>query len=136
MCISICYVDKTKIVISYFAQPEAQLPVQMKSGDIEYLPWGRRQNESGVLPLGGWINWDLFRQGKFDYYLPKLVKIPIKKFMEADIEGRELWFDVIAGQYLQGVYLHEKEEQRVYVLTITPETPNNIYSRWPRIGLG
>lgn len=133
MCLAICYLDANRIIITYFSETTARLPIKTKNNEIKPLLWGRRQHEAGVLPLGGWISLDHLKQNKWDYYFPKPVKIPIKKFMEKDIEGSEQWFDIGAGQWVQGVILQEGTEQRVYIVTVMPQIPNNPYPRWPRI---
>ena len=53
--------------------------------------------------------------------------------MEKDIQGNSHWFDITKGQYIQGLIARDKYEQRVYVVTITPEFEDAIHQRWPRI---
>ena len=57
----------------------------------------------------------------------------INKFLETDFEGQPQWFDVTDGQYIQGLYLKESIEQRIYIVTIAPELDNITYTRWPKI---
>lgn len=135
MCQSVCYVREKQIVITSFVETNARLPVLAKTGEIKCLTWGRRKDEAGILPVGGWISLEKFKQGQWDQYFPKQVKISVQKFMEADIEGQEKWFDVTPGQYLQGIYLQEQTERRIYIGTIIPEAENNVYPRWPCIVL-
>ena len=61
------------------------------------------------------------------------VKVIINKFMEQDIEGGSMWFDVTGGHWLQGLLIQEGLEQRVYIVTVTPDLPATPYFRWPRI---
>jgi hypothetical protein len=133
MCVAACYQINGKIVITNFAQVGAALPVTKTAHSIITMPWGRRKNENGALPLGGWIAQEFMLQGKWDKYFPKAVKIPLIKFQENDYEGQSVWFDVTPGQWVQGLLLQEKEEQRVYVVTLTPLLPHSTFSRWPSI---
>jgi hypothetical protein len=133
MCSGICYSHDGQLVRIYFPNPKAQLPVITKSGSLRYLPWGRRQGQEGKLPLGGWARLDSIYAGRWDRWFPKSVKIPISSFMEKDIEGQSHWFDLIQGQWVQGLVAREGNEQRVYIVTVTPELSEAVHERWPRI---
>lgn len=133
MCLSVCYGDTEKVIITQFSQVQAELPVKTKTNGIKLITWGRRTYEKGKLPLGGWISFDSIEQGKWDRYFPKLVKIRAKKFLEHNVEGDNRWFDVIAGHFIQGVLLSQSTEQRVYVVTIVPVLFDNPYPRWPKL---
>lgn len=133
MCLAVCYTKGADTIITHFTEPLAKLPVKTKTAGIAFVQWGRRIQEKSNLPLGGWVSLPMLKEGKWDYYLPKSVKIPAKKFMEQDIESKLRWFDVTPGQSIQGVFLQEKEEQRIYVVTLLPEKPESIYMRWPRL---
>jgi len=52
------------------------------------LPWGRRQQQAGKLPLGGWARQESIYTGRWDRWLLIPVKLPAISFMETDIEGR------------------------------------------------
>jgi len=117
----------------YFPNPTATLPVVLKNKEQELIPWGRREKQAGKLPLGGWARLDSVYAGKWDRYHPKPVKIQVKQFMEKDHEGNSHWFDVLEGQYIQGLIAKMDNERRVYVVTVTPELPEAIHNRWPRI---
>jgi len=54
MCGGIYYVYREQEYRYYFSNPAATLPVKMKTGHYEILPWGRRREQRGKLPLGGW----------------------------------------------------------------------------------
>ncbi len=133
MCIAVCFSHDKKTVITHFAQSKAVLPVKTKTRNVTLIPWGRRIGECGDLPVGGWATLESIKQGRWDQFFPKSVKIPIHKFMEQDVESRSLWFDVTMGYWLQGLLIQRDSEQRVYIVTLTPELPETIYQRWPRI---
>lgn len=117
----------------YFPNPKALLPVKKKNGEISLLPWGRRKDQPGKLPLGGWARLDSIYAGHWERYFPKAVKLPISSFMENDIEGHSQWHDLTKGKWVQGLVAREGHEQRIYIVTILPEQSEAIYTRWPRI---
>ena len=53
-----------------------------------------------------------------------------------DHEGKSHWFDLVKGQWIQGLIAVEKQEQRLYVVTIEPELEHSIHDRWPRVMSG
>jgi hypothetical protein len=117
----------------YFPNPKAVLPVLRKDGRVVLMPWGRRKEQAGRLPLGGWARLDSIHAGRWDRWFPVPVKLPIKSFMEKDIEGSTRWYDLTKGKYVQGLIAREDNEQRVYVVTVEPEMSNAEHERWPRI---
>lgn len=133
MCGGVYYTNNGQDVRVYFPNPKATLPVITKKKDIELLPWGRRKEQQGQLPMGGWARLDSIYSGRWDKWFPIPVKIPVKQFMEKDIEGNSHWFDLTNGQYIQGLIARDKYEQRVYVVTVTPELSEAVHDRWPRI---
>jgi hypothetical protein len=125
------YGDETRTV--YFANPQATLSVKLADGQVKLVPWGRRKTQIGHLPLGGWARLPTIYQGRWNAYMPKPVRLPILKFMEKDFEGSTHWYDVVAGNWIQGLLARENEEVRVYIVTITPELHTTCHDRWPRI---
>ncbi len=117
----------------YFPNPAATLPVRTRAGGAELLPWGRRQKQPGKLPLGGWARLDAIHAGRWDRWFPCPVKLPVHSFMEKDIEGNSHWYDLMAGQFIQGLVARDDAEQRVYIVTIAPERDDTLFERWPRI---
>ena len=55
--------------------------------------------------------------------------------MEKDKAGKSHWYPLTEGSYIQGLVANDRDQQRVYVVTITPEDPDqyDIHDRWPRI---
>lgn len=133
MCGGVYYNHNGQDVRLYFPNPKALLPVITKNKKIELLPWGRRKEQNGHLPLGGWARLDSIYAGRWDKWFPVPVKLPIQQFMEKDIQGNSHWFDITKGQFIQGLIARDKYEQRVYVVTITPEFEDAVHERWPRI---
>ena len=117
----------------YFPNPKAVLPIRTRAGEVQLLPWGRRQQQAGKLPLGGWARLDAIHAGRWDRWFPRPVKLPVHSFMEKDIAGNSHWYDLMAGQFIQGLVARNDAERRVYIVTITPEMSDAVHERWPRI---
>ena len=133
MCGGAYYLYKEEARQVYFPNPTAELPVLQRTGRSILIPWGRRQKQSGHLPVGGWARLESIHAGRWDRWFPHPVKIPVLSFMEKDIEGNSHWFDLTKGHWLQGLYIALGDEHRVYVVTIQPETENTVHDRWPRV---
>jgi len=117
----------------YFPNPEAKLPVKTKSGDLQMVPWGRRKEQVSKLPMGGWARLDSIENGTWEKYAPIPVKIKISRFMEKDKHRTSHWFELKTQEFLQGLLVQNKDEQRVYVVTVDSASDNSIHDRWPRI---
>lgn len=118
---------------THFGNARAKLPVKMRSGQHQLYCWGRRLNECGNLPLGGWARLEDISGGKWEKYFPRPVKIAISAFMERDYENQPRWFPIANGQCLQGLLARYDKEQRIYIVTVTPQREDASFSRWPRI---
>lgn len=136
MCDGIYYSGNGHDIRVYFPNPKAQLPVRTRTGSTCLLAWGRRHEQAGRLPLGGWARLDGIYAGRWDRWFPVPVKIPARSFMEKDLEGHSRWYDLTRGQWIQGLVARDRHERRLYVVTIEPELAETIHARWPRIMCG
>jgi hypothetical protein len=136
MCGGVYYSVNGQEVRVYFPNPKAMLPVRTRRGSTHLLAWGRRHDQAGELPPGGWARLDTIYSGRWDRWFPVPVKLPITSFMEKDFEGRSHWYDLTRGQWVQGLVARHRQERRVYVVTIEPELPDAVHERWPRIMSG
>jgi len=102
---------------------------------VTLIKWGRRKEEQGVLPPGGWARHESVLKGVWDKYFPKPVLITVDEFMEKDKQGTSHWYPLTGATYIQGLIATDRDEQRVYVVTISPEVDEieKIHDRWPRI---
>ncbi|MNJ42551.1 hypothetical protein D3C77_375230 [compost metagenome] len=119
----------------YFPNPRAALPVLgSESQEVIWVPWGRRREQSGKGPAGGWARQSSIEEGRWEKYRPTRVRIPAERFMEKD-EGRvSHWFDLEAGQTIEGLVIGDGDQQRVYVIT-TEAPPDQawVHDRWPSL---
>lgn len=135
MCGGVKYRHEGKTVTTYFPNPKAALPVLRRDGGRELLPWGRRNEQPGALPPGGWARLDSIKQGRWDRYHPRPVRLEVGEFMEKDHAGHSRWYPLEPGEWLQGLVATQDDEQRVYVVTLVPTeaAQRAIHDRWPRI---
>jgi len=136
MCSGVYYSFNGEEMRFYFQNPKALLPVKMQSGGTRLFIWGRRTEQHGNLPLGGWARLDGIYAGRWDRWFPIPVKVPVSSFMEKDLEGHNRWYDLTKGQWIQGLIARHQHEQRIYVVTVEPELSDAIHDRWPRIMSG
>lgn len=138
MCIGVEYRIGERDVKVYFPNPRATLPVQRPGGEVGTVPWGRRKEQLGSLPLGGWARRESIHAGTWDKYNKKPVRIFVGAFAEKDYAGKTLWYPVTPGYWIQGLLARIGDEERVYVVTIEPETDleKEIHDRWPRVLTG
>lgn len=136
MCGGIKYTDQqNKAWTVYFPSPKAALPVIKKSGEIEWVTWGKREEEDApYFPNGGWARLDSIQAGKWQRYQPKPVLIPVNAFMEKDDGKVSHWFDMKPDEVIQGLLTVHDNTVRVYVVTTdTPPKFSYIHDRWPRV---
>jgi len=133
MCDAVEYQYNNKRQFVYFINPYACLPVRKRSGDDILQTWGRRRDEPGSLPRGGWANHDSIHAGRWDRWFPRPVQIAAQRFLVRDIHGSTQWYPVTRGHWLQGLLATEGDEIRLYIVTLTPGMPDAIHERWPRL---
>jgi hypothetical protein len=135
MCGAIKFHHGNTEMTVYFPNPTAALPVRLKSGGHGLIRWGRRNDEPGMLPAGGWARYDSVLDGAWDKYFPKPVLITAGQFMEKDRQGKSHWYTLAAATYIQGLIARDGDEQRIYVVTIDTDNGDHedIHECWPRI---
>ena len=133
MCGGVKYRYEGEQQLVYFPSPLARLPVLKKSGELELVTWGRRREESGGLPQGGWARLESVKQGVWDKYGAQPVKVFVDEFMEKDRQGTSHWFKLGENQWIQGLIARTDDEARLYVVTVIPPMENAVHDRWPRI---
>jgi len=134
MCGGVRYKIEKEAIRVFFPNPKAKLPVVMKDGNVILLPWGRRKEQEGKLPPGGWARLESINAGKWNCFHPRPVKIAVDAFMEKDHEKNSHWFDMEPDTFIQGLYATVDDEARIYVVTIEPNPlKRQIHDRWPRI---
>ena len=127
------YLHEGAIHKTYFPNPKSKLPVLCKDGTFELIQWGRRENESGVLPLGGWAKKIQLEQGQWDRFFPTSVKIMGSEFLEIDPQtGAGSWYSITPGQYIHGVIMRDQKEFRCYLVTVEADK-TFANQHWPQL---
>jgi hypothetical protein len=101
MCAGVASCHFGRYVV-YFRDAGATLPVKLRSGGVRLIPWGRRRYQRGSLPVGACAEWESIKAGAWVSYQPIPVKLAVDHYMR-DLAGFHDWFELTAGQYLQGV---------------------------------
>jgi len=117
----------------HFTSEKAHLPIQLRSGELELMTWGRRKGEKGKLPAGGWARFSHVQSGRWAEHRPRSVRIAVQAFMEVDVAGSRQWFPLITGQFIRGVVCRLENEQRLYVVVMESGPDEAYFEQWPRI---
>ena len=115
-----------------FPEPDATLPIHDPTHGVVWIPWGRRSDEQGELPVTGWVVEGSQTAPAWSAYAPTPVLSPVVRFMELTLDGEARWFVVEDGKALQCLLLHHGDERRVYVVITTPPAAcTQEYESWP-----
>lgn len=107
----------------YFPIPRARIPVILEDEApepvITMCRWGRRQGEDPEfdVPVTGWARLLSLKEGKWNQYNPKRIKIPALRWMEKDDEKQSHWFNMTPDRAILGVLLENRGEHFAYVVT-------------------
>lgn len=126
------YTEKGQTLRIYFPNPKAALPVRI-DGSVEWIPWGRRREQPGKGPAGGWARTDSIIEGKWEKYQPTEAVVPVEAFMEKDAERVSHWFQAETEEIeLQALVIGEGDNRKVYIITSQPpEQYAWVHDRWP-----
>jgi hypothetical protein len=144
MCDGIEYVRDDERIVVYFDLERAQLPVRKRSGAVQFVAWGARgdryltsDNTPGYLlkfPVGGCASRDSIREGAWQKFEPRPVRIVASRFILTDSRVGSVFFALKPGEYIQGLLAHTAGQQRVYVVTVEPPDEHaGKWRSWPRV---
>ncbi|MDE1462321.1 hypothetical protein [Spartinivicinus poritis] len=133
MCGGAEFVQNSERYRVFFPNPKARLPVLQKDGSIVMVPWGRRENQPGNTPQGGWARLESIQRGAWQQFNPKPVKIVVTSFMEKDEAEQSRWFPLESHEIIQGLLATDGSFQRVYVVTEPHPQSTHDSGRWPRV---
>ena len=140
MCGGVEAREADKVWKIYFPNPKAAIPVLLEdTGQLDWIHWGRRKEEAGSGPQGGWARLSTVAAGGWAKHKPPRGFGMVQRFMEkegqpGDKNRPSHWFDVPEGYALECLVIGEGEQQRVYVVTTDPpEEYAWIHDRWPVI---
>ena len=133
MCGGVQFDYDGQTIKTFFPNPKARLPVLTQQGQTVLVPWGRREDQPGRSPQGGWARLESIQQGAWKKYHPRPVKIIVDAFMEKDTEGNSRWFMLESSQFIQGLIATDGAFTRLYVVTEDNEQSRHEKRRWPRV---
>ena len=133
MCGGAQFIYDGQTIKTFFPNPKARLPVLTRKGEQILVPWGRRENQPGHTPLGGWARLESVKNGIWHRFQPRPVKIIVDAFMEKDEAGESHWFELGRQEFIQGLLASDGPFTRLYV--VTEDNPESCHKngRWPRI---
>ncbi len=123
MCGGVEAREADKVWKIYFPNPKAALPVLLEgSGQLDWIQWGRRKEEPGEGPPGGWARLSTVKAGGWARYRPQRGLAMAHRFTEkdghpGDKNRQSHWFDVPEGYALECLVLGEGEQRRAYIVT-------------------
>ena len=77
MCGGVQFDSNGLTIKIFFPNPKAWLPVLTRQDDLIQIPRGRREQQPGQTPLGGWTRLDSIRTGVWERFQPRPGKIII-----------------------------------------------------------
>lgn len=116
-----------------FSDVQAQLPLLTRNATPRWVTWGRRLHESGDLPAGGTLLQSALQLPEWQVLFPKPVKIMATGFLLRDLEDRIRYYPLVKDQLLQGVWVRQGPEVRVYLLMQPVIGVNALHTQWPRV---
>ncbi len=99
-----------------FPNPKAALLVDVEKN--RWLPWGRRKEEPGDWPEGGWAREESLNKPYWTKWDPEQLIIRMSQWMEkGHHDGRSYWFDVPEGHAVLALRLRSVPSEPVYIVT-------------------
>ncbi|MBK8726659.1 MAG: hypothetical protein IPL96_11620 [Holophagaceae bacterium] len=126
----------------FFPSPKAAIRVAGQSqvdGESDlWLPWGRRKEEPGGWPEGGWARGESLAKAYWTRWAPAEVVIHPARWMEKDPARKSWWFEMEPGTGILCLRLDRAPGTPLYVVTdpATGDFAVEIHSRIPRIVQG
>lgn len=117
----------------YFPNPRAAILVDPEQ-DL-WLPWGRRKNQPGDWPEGGWARHESLDKPYWQRWQPEPVTVHPLRWMEKDRTGRSRWFDLGPEQGIACVKLALAPGTPLYLITRPAEGDYlaDIHDRMPLV---
>ena len=124
--------EEPDIVRVLFPNPKAALLV---NPDQDFwLPWGRRKEQPGEWPEGGWARFESLSKAYWTRWDPEPLLLHPHRWMEKDPQRRSHWFLLEPDQGIHLLRLRAAPGTPVYVVTIpSPPDFQEIHDRMPRI---
>lgn len=122
-----------EVIRVLFPNPKAAIP--MDETGSAWLPWGRRSEQPGDWPEGGWARAESLAKTYWTRWAPKEILLRPERWMEKDPSRKSHWFDLDGA--IRAIRLLKAPGTPIYVVTI-PSPPDfmDIHARMPEIVKG
>jgi len=116
-----------------FPNPKAALLVDPAMNT--WLPWGRRKEQPGDWPDGGWARFESLHKGYWKRWGSERTLIWPLRWMEKDRQRKSQWFDLPPGHALVCLTLTKAPGTPIYVVTSPAEGDylTDIHDRIPKL---
>ena len=123
-----------ELITVTFPNPKAALLVDADR-DL-WLPWGRRKEQAGDWPEGGWAREESLAKPYWTRWAPEPLWIIPARWMEKDPTRRTHWFDLAPGEGIRCIRLAGAAGSPLYVVTVpaTGAFRAEIHERMPLFG--
>jgi len=120
-----------KFIRVFFPNPKAALRVD-PAQDL-WLPWGRRKEQPGDWPEGGWAREESLEKAYWKRWDPQPVTVHPARWMEKNRQRVSCWFELPEGQGILCLRLDAAPGQPLYIVTrpATGEYLAEIHDRAP-----
>lgn len=144
VCIGIEYFLGGERRSVYYDSPAPDLPVRLRGGVIGSYRWGARSatfyeggNVAGwgaKFPETGYAPLDEIRADKWARLEPRSVRIFAARFIQVNAWSVPCYFELKAGEFIQGLLATISHHRRVYVVTVPPPAEHAHEGwQWPRV---
>jgi len=116
-----------------FPNPKAALLVDPAMNT--WLPWGRRKEQPGDWPDGGWARFESLHKGYWKRWGSERTLLWPVRWMEKDRQRKSQWFDLPPGHALVCLTLTKAPGTPIYVVTSPAEGDylSDIHDRIPKL---
>jgi hypothetical protein len=124
--------DEEETLQVLFPNPKAALLIDPDRN--LWLPWGRRKEQPGDWPEGGWARAESLEKAYWTRWQPELVHIFPVRWMEKDPLRKSHWFELAPGEGILCLRLTAAPGEPLYVVTEPSHSHfREVHDRMPKV---
>lgn len=134
MCQAIRFTIHNQSITVNFADPNPCVPVLMRNGNLQIIPWGNPSKIHSFFPPGSTVHINDLRLDKLRYFHPRAVSILCQAYMLLDENNHERWFDLETQNKhgLKAITTRVNDKDRVYIVVRSAELlDHGGFNQWP-----
>ncbi len=118
MCQSVHFFYNDELYEADFDKSPIMLPVLKSDYDCDLIQWGSHDFKATGLPVAACAKVEDIKQGLWNKYFPRFVKIPAERFSVLNNAGQVKWFDMLECSGLRGLLARNSSGtlSRLYVI--------------------